>query len=241
MKKFNILALTALVAAVLLSLTTMSALPASAQGSPGVSAQGAPPQVVSQAPPAPHILGVNDPGNPDHLTVDQQKQAIALDQAFISGFSALKTNTKLTDKQKMAKFLQLQSDARQKYLALLTPQQKTVFEDRQNKQEAYAKGSIASGAKADAIQKQFFASMTPTQKQKWADFNQSGETQMQAIMQGAGLTDQQKAQKIQDLRVTMQAKLKTFLSPPQLKMLEDAGQSYSQAATLKRLAQESGN
>jgi hypothetical protein len=124
---------------------------------------------------------------------------------------------------------------------MLTPSQRAIFDQKQKQEQTYGKGSADARQKAEAIRKSFLASLNPSQLNKWNEFNQSGAAQLGAIENNKTMTDQQKGLKAKALRVSMQAKLKTFLSAKQLSMLSDFEQNYANAATLARLAEESAN
>jgi hypothetical protein len=238
MNKFSHVSRMTLAVAAIVAGSALCAIAVKAQSPPPQGA--APQQGQPQQPPQQQILTVNDPRNIFHLTADQQKQEMAINQTFMNGLRALQSNSALSSSDKRNKAEQLHQSALKNFLACLTPAQKTEFLTRQAQQEKYMQGSQAAAQKMLALDQKFKASMTPAETKKITDLRQAAMAQMQSVDRQGSLSDAQKQQQKQADSQAYVANLRKILTPAQNQYLSDIARYQSEALSLQRLAQEAG-
>ena len=127
---------------------------------------------------------------------------------FQQSIAALKTDPKLSDAQKQARYQTLVHTRQTALLATLTPMQRTRVEKEHQSQLTRATEANRLGAE---LQK----SQTPAQAKQIQAIALATRTQMQAVIADKTMPDSAKSAKITDLRKQAQEKIDTLLTPEQ--------------------------
>ncbi len=192
--------------ALLLGLT-LTARPACAQTPPPPApppAQAAPPQAAPALSPA------------------QRARAAARTAQYNKDVKALQANTKLTPAQKEAQFHALQQSANTDLMAILTPAQRAVMQQRQQQamQQQQEMGAFQQAHKPEidalmSLRAKLMGSLTPAQHAKIDAISKATQGQMETVHNDPSLSLQAKQDKEHALSRRATAQFLTVLTPAQ--------------------------
>lgn len=139
--------------------------------------------------------------------VEVQKQR-AINAQFQAGVMALRTDKKMTDAQKQARYKTLVHTRQTALLGTLTPAQRARVEQEHQME-------VTRAAEANRIGIELQKSQTKAQASQIQDIALATRNQMQTVMADKTMSDADKTEKITDLRKQAQAKIETLLTPAQ--------------------------
>ena len=136
------------------------------------------------------------------------KKQRAINEQFQKDIAALRTDAKMTDAQKQARYKTLMHSRQTALLATLTPVQRARVEKEHQSE-------MTRATEANRLSIELQKSQTPAQAKQIQAIALATRTQMQAVMADKTLLDAAKAAKITDLRKQAQAKIDALLTPAQ--------------------------
>jgi hypothetical protein len=140
-----------------------------------------------------------------HVEVQKQRQ---INAQFQQSITALRTDSKLSNAQKQARYQTLVHNRQTALLATLTPVQRTRVEKEHQSQ-------MTRAAEANRLGAELQKSQTPAQAKQIQAIALATRTQMQAVIADKTMPDSAKSAKITDLRKQAQAKIDALLTPTQ--------------------------
>lgn len=145
------------------------------------------------------------------LTPAQRELALkqrAIDDTVRQEVLALRTNTKLTDKQKQARFEALMQVRQTALLATLPPALRA-------RAERTHQVAMARATEAKRVGEQLQKSLSKTTQQQIQQATLAARSKMQVVSAEATLSQADKASKIQTMGRELEAKIQTMLTPQQ--------------------------
>jgi hypothetical protein len=156
-------------------------------------------------------MSVNDPQNPLHLTSSQQITYVAVKVQYQKDATAVMESKTIPDQQKQLKIRALQIADMKKLRAVLTPTQIAI----QDSIIAQQRNFMLLQQKAQSINQQLFATLSPKQKNELSSIRSSAQAKATAIQNSSASRDVKMAE-IGDLRKSYSLQLASVpLSPSQ--------------------------
>jgi Spy/CpxP family protein refolding chaperone len=180
-------------------------------------------------------LGVNKL----NLTDDQKTRLEALREEHKKENEALKKNTSLSAEAKESRIKELQQQYRNKYEAVLTPEQreqqvqmKEHFKNRNKADKTkWGKGSknrvTKEGAGIDRKKLEQDLGLTAEQQAKISSIRSSYKPKFEALRGDNRLTEEQKRSKMRELMTAQQNEMKAVLTAEQMQKLEAQRGQYA--------------
>lgn len=168
-----------------------------------------------------------------NLTDAQKQQIKSINEDFRTKMQALNQNGNITVNDSRAQRQQLMQDRKNKISAILTPEQKTKFEqmianrgefggrnDRQDGDRSDRMGSMGGermrGGEGRIEELKTQLNLTDDQVAKIKAGSESFRQRAQAIRENQSLTDDQRKQQMETLRKEREANLKSYLTADQI-------------------------
>ena len=147
-----------------------------------------------------------------NLTEDQKAKVQALFQSERTQVQAVRSNTALSEEQKKQQVRELRRNDHQQLLSILTPEQQAQM--KQMRQHAGRRGAFNAGRRFQAL------NLTAEQKSQLQPVFQATRQQMQALRADTSLTQEQKREKMKEIRQNQMAQMKSILTPEQQQQLQ---------------------
>jgi len=144
-----------------------------------------------------------------NLSDDQKSQMKTLNETMQQQKNAIQNDANLTADQKKEKMKELHQSRMEKVNAVLTPEQQAKMKSFRQK------GKQNHEMHKGANQKMHQLDLTADQKTQMKSLHQSMQQQRNAVKNDAGLSADQKKEKMKDLRKTQMEKMNTILTPEQ--------------------------